>query len=203
GAGKGILMVAPSRLSRCGVRSPRADAGKATGERPEGGARAPSASLGDGDRAVLERAGSCQAADGGRIDVVGPGDVRLCLALPEARQRLITLMRGELARASEAHTTLLCSLAAFAGPGADQLALKLGQAAEDGEHQLAMRRGGVGPGALERPEASSSLRQLVEHVEQVPGRARQPVEAGDDEDSGPADDDPARSLAAALQGTRC
>jgi hypothetical protein len=29
-----------------------------------------SASLGDGDRAVLERAGSCQAADSGRIDVV-------------------------------------------------------------------------------------------------------------------------------------
>src|SRR5262249_12634569 len=49
---------------------------------PEGGA--PSASLGDGDRAVLERAGSCQAADGGRIDVVGPSNVRLCLALPEA-----------------------------------------------------------------------------------------------------------------------
>src|SRR2546428_13863727 len=44
-----------------------------------------------------------------------------------ARQRLITLMRGELARASEAHTTLL-SLAAFAGPVADQLALELGQA---------------------------------------------------------------------------
>src|SRR5262245_20318468 len=36
-------------------------------------------------------------------------------------------MRGELARASEAHTTLLCSLAAFAGPGADQLAFELGQ----------------------------------------------------------------------------
>src|SRR5262245_46511589 len=124
------------------------------------------------DRAVLERASSCQSADGGRIDGVAPGDVRLGLALPEALQCLITLMRGELAGASEAHTTLLCSLAAFAGPGADQLALELGQAAKDGEHQLAMRRGGVGPGILERPEASTSLGQLVEHVEQVAGRAR-------------------------------
>ena len=33
----------------------------------------PSVLLGD-DRAVLERAGSCQAADGGRVDVVGPSD---------------------------------------------------------------------------------------------------------------------------------
>jgi hypothetical protein len=62
---------------------------------------------------------------------------------PEALQCLVALMRSELARASEAHTTLLCSLAAFAGPGADQLALELGQASEHGDHQLAVRRGGV------------------------------------------------------------
>src|SRR5262249_17496731 len=60
-------------------------------DRGEGGA--PSASLGDGDRAVLERAGSCQAADGGRIDGVAPGDVSLCLALCKAMQCLVALMR--------------------------------------------------------------------------------------------------------------
>src|SRR5262249_58840922 len=120
-----------------------------------------------GSRRGVEGAGRCQAADGGRLAVVGPGAVRLCLALPEALQRLITLIRRELARASEAHTTLLCSLAAFAGPGADQLAFELGQAAEDGEHQLAMRRGGVGPGVLQRTKAGSSLGQLVEHIEQI------------------------------------
>ena len=81
-------------LSRCGVRSPRADAGKTPGER---GRRAEP--TGDG-RAVLERAGSCQSGDAGRIDGVAPGDVRLCLALPEALQRLITLMRGKLAGVS-------------------------------------------------------------------------------------------------------
>src|SRR5262245_34561308 len=183
-AGKRIFIVSPSLLSRRGRRAE------------------PSASLGDG-RAVLERASSCQSADGGRVHGVAPGDVRLCLALPEALQRLITLMRGELARVSEAHTTLLCSLAAFAGPGADQLALELGQAAEDSEHQLAVRRGGVPPCVLERTKASTSLGQLIKHIEQIAGRARQAIEAGDDEDSGPADDDPARSLAAALQGTRC
>src|SRR5262249_2332031 len=109
-AGKRIFIVSPPLLRRGGARNPPADARKAPGER---GRRAePGASPGDG-RAVLERAGSCQSADSGRIDGVAPGDVRLCLTLPEALQRLITLMRGELARASEAHTTLLCSLAAF------------------------------------------------------------------------------------------
>jgi hypothetical protein len=42
-------------------------------------------------------------------DFIGlPG---ICTVSP-CRRRLITLMRGELARASEAHTTLLCSLSA-------------------------------------------------------------------------------------------
>jgi len=39
--------------------------------------------------------------------------------VPEALQRLITLMRGELARASEAHASLLSPLAALARLGAD------------------------------------------------------------------------------------
>src|SRR5262249_42134507 len=40
-----------------------------------------------GERAGYERAGSCQSADGGRVHGVAPGDVSLCLALPEALQR--------------------------------------------------------------------------------------------------------------------
>jgi hypothetical protein len=48
------------------------------------------------DRAVLQRASGHQAADGGRVHGVAPGDVRLCLALCKTMQRLIT-MRGELA----------------------------------------------------------------------------------------------------------
>jgi hypothetical protein len=35
--------------------------------------------------------------------------------------------------------------AALAGADADKLALELGQAAEDSEHQAPVRRGGVGP----------------------------------------------------------
>jgi len=105
-AGKRIFIVSPSLLSRCGVRSPVQTQGR------------PLVSVGDG-RAVLERASGHQTADGGRVHGVAPGDVRLCLALPEALQRLITLMRGELARASEAHASLLSPLAALARLGAD------------------------------------------------------------------------------------
>src|SRR5256885_5331173 len=93
--------------------------------------------------AVLERAGSSQAANSGRADVEQPGNIGLRLALSDALERLLSLMRGELPRPTEANAALLGSLAALARPGADQLALELGQAPEHSDHQLAMRRGGV------------------------------------------------------------
>ena len=73
--------------------------------------------------AVLERAGSSQAANSGRADVEQPGNIGLRLALSDALQRLLSLMRGELPRPTEANAALLGSLAAVARPGADQLAL--------------------------------------------------------------------------------
>ena len=44
-----------------------------------------------------------------------------------------------------------------------------------------MRCRGVGPGVFEAFEARAALADFVEHVEQVPGRARQAIETGDDE----------------------
>src|SRR5215475_1101448 len=41
-----------------------------------------------------------------------------------------------------------------------------------------MRRGSIGPSILEALETNPALAELVEHVEQVPGRACQAVEAG-------------------------
>ena len=61
--------MSPSLLSRCGV-TPVQTQGRPLVSGPEGG------------------------ADGGRIDGVAPGDVRLCLALPEALQCLVALMRS-------------------------------------------------------------------------------------------------------------
>jgi hypothetical protein len=41
--------------------------------------------------------------------------------------------------------------------GADQRPLELGEAAEDREHELAVRRRSVGSGILERAEAGAGL----------------------------------------------
>ena len=94
----------------------------------------PSVLLGD-DRAVLERAGSHQAADGGLIDGEAPGEIGLRFALCDPLQPLGALMGRELARPAEADAALLGALAALARPGADQVALELGQATEDGEQE--------------------------------------------------------------------
>jgi hypothetical protein len=48
---------------------------------------------------------SCQSADGRRIDVVGARDVGLGLTLCKAMQRLVALVRRELAWASEANAS--------------------------------------------------------------------------------------------------
>src|SRR5262249_36255007 len=112
------------------VRSSRAN-----GRRPLVSLRGgPSVLLGD-DRAVLERAGSHQAADGGLIDGEAPGGVGLRLAQCSRLQPLGALMGRELARPAEADAALLGALAALARPGADQVALELGQATEDGEQE--------------------------------------------------------------------
>src|SRR5262249_61465141 len=96
-AGERIFIVSPSLLSRCGVRSPVQTQGRpllsVAGGRSDG-------------RAVLERASGHQAADGGRVHGVAPGDVSLCLALCKAMQRLITLMRSPWRNISDGRRAL-------------------------------------------------------------------------------------------------
>ena len=101
------------------------------------------------DRAVHERARSSQPADGRSIDSVGPRHIGHRLTSSKALQRFLALMRRHLARTSEAHAAILRTLAALACASADQLTLELGKPAEDGQHQLAVRRRGVSPGILE------------------------------------------------------
>ena len=55
-------------------------------------------------------------------------------AVGESFQRLALLVRGELRRAAHMDAARLGAFAAFAGPGADQLALELGKPAEHGQH---------------------------------------------------------------------
>ena len=57
--------------------------------------------------------------------------------------------------------------------------IELGQAAQHRQHQPPVRAGGVRPGVLQRTEAGSPLRDGIDDVEQVAGRARQPVDIVD------------------------
>jgi hypothetical protein len=58
---------------------------------------------------------------------------------------------------------------AFAGPVPDQVALKLRQATEHGQHQSPVRRGGIRPGIAEGPEACLAGGDCCQRVQQVAG----------------------------------
>src|ERR1700676_3892395 len=76
--------------------------------------------------------------------IVAAGNLAHRLAALAARKRLALLMRGQLGCAAELDAARLGARPAFAGAGAYQLPLELGQAAENGQHQAAVRCRGVG-----------------------------------------------------------
>src|ERR1700680_3563939 len=69
--------------------------------------------------------------------------------------------------------------AAFAGAGADQLALELGKPAKHGQDQAPVRRGGVGPCVAKGTEARAALRDGGQRVKQVARRSREAVKPRD------------------------
>src|ERR1700722_7707582 len=116
-----------------------------------------------------------QTIDGCSVDPECAGNVSDCFPCVDPVNRLPPLVRTELLRSHEAHASFLGPLSAFAGAGADQRPLKLGEPAEDGEHELAVRRRGVGPRVLDRAETGTGLSDGFEDVEQVPRGARQTI----------------------------
>ena len=72
-----------------------------------------------------------QPRNGRMAHTIATRDIHQRLARLAPCQSLLPLMRSELVRAAKAHAALFGTLAAFTRPGADQLALKLGQAAEN------------------------------------------------------------------------
>src|SRR6516225_943525 len=109
-----------------------------------------------------------QPRDGRMAHTVATRDIHQRLARLAPCQSLLPLMRRELMRAAKAHAALSGTLAAFTRPGADQLALKLGQAAENCEHQPAVRAGRVCPGVMQRLKTCATLGDVIEDIEQVP-----------------------------------
>jgi hypothetical protein len=83
-----------------------------------------------------------------------------------ARDGLAALVRRQLGRAAKQHTMRLGALTALAGTMNDQVALELGQPAQNRQDQATVRRGGVGPGVVQRPEGGVGL---AEDVQQIAG----------------------------------
>ena len=65
-------------------------------------------------------------------DIVGARDLAHGLALIAPANSFLLLVRGELRLAAEAFASRLGARPPFAGAGADQLALELGEASKDG-----------------------------------------------------------------------
>src|SRR5262249_51617164 len=90
-------------------------------------------------------------------------------------------MRGESRGTTETHATGFSTGSTVTGTGEDQLTLEFSQARKNSHHQAAMRAGRVCPGVMQRLKACATLGDVIEDIEQVPRRACQAVEPGDDQ----------------------
>ena len=105
--------------------------------------------------------GASSARDRHVTDVVGAANLDQRLAAGIALARFAPLVRRELERTTEAHASGYGSGAAFARPGAYQLALKLSETSEHGQDQAAVRIRCVGPGIGNGPEGALRLADIA------------------------------------------
>ena len=77
-------------------------------------------------------------------------------------------MRSELELSSKSDPSGFRPLSAFLSPGLDQLPLEFREPTKHSQHQPAVRGCRLGPGIRERPEASASLADCIEDIQQVP-----------------------------------
>jgi hypothetical protein len=98
---------------------------------------------------------------------VGPREIGLRSTFRESLDSLLPLVAGQSRRTPKTHATGLGTDAAIAGTSNEQCALELSKAAQNGQHQPAVRSRGVRPGIRQRPEAGPGFRNRVEDVEQV------------------------------------
>ena len=72
-------------------------------------------------------------------------------------------------------------LAPLAGSGPDELALKLGETAQNGQHQATMRRRRISLGISERFETGPLLGDRPQQIEKIACGPRQSIETGNDQ----------------------
>src|SRR5450755_1459499 len=87
-----------------------------------------------------------KAADGGVADGIGPADVHQGLTDFPSRNGFLPLVVRQFRLAAHYYPASFGALPAFAGATSDQFSLELGEAAQDRQHQPAVRCGRVGPG---------------------------------------------------------
>jgi len=114
-----------------------------------------------------ERSYSAQSADRAVADVIRPRNVRQHLARLPASNGLSPLMASQLRLAAEDHSPRLRPLAALPGSRPDQFPFKLGEAAQNGQHQTTMRRRGVSPSVSERFEACPFFPHSPQQVQEI------------------------------------
>jgi len=91
------------------------------------------------------------------VDVQEPRHRRLWLAGIEKLERLLLLVLGELARSAKADAGFPGAPNSDVCARLDQAALELGETAQDGQHQAAVRRRGVGPRIVQAFEQRALL----------------------------------------------
>src|SRR6516162_9930587 len=104
---------------------------------------------------------------------------RLPSGVPLGNHHLLPSVKSRLAAKGDAKVA--SALYASLGAVLDQASLKLRQPTQNGQQQLAVRRGRVAPRIVKRPKLGARFLNLVHNVEQIPGRTRQTIELFDDD----------------------
>jgi len=87
-----------------------------------------------------------------RVNAVSARYVHQAFAISEPLERFLPLVLVKLARTAKTHSTGLCALPTVICAGFDQMPLESGEAGEDRDQQLALRRRGVAPWIVQRLE---------------------------------------------------
>jgi hypothetical protein len=107
----------------------------------------------------------------GHADVVRSGEVFQRRALRAALAGFRLLLQGERRGAAHMLAARLGAAPAFRRAGADKIALHVGEAAKDGNHQATGAGGGVGPRLGQGAELPASVHDALDDGEQVKSRA--------------------------------
>jgi hypothetical protein len=91
------------------------------------------------------------------------------------------LSRGQLRRPTHVLTACCGANPSLRRTGSDQIAFHIREPAENGNHQAAGARGGIGPRFSQRPELRPGVDDTFDDREQVEGAPSKSINPGDDD----------------------